>query len=227
MSSYRPPTALGILYAEDFGRDRNPPPPRPAPAPPPPAAPRGPTQADVDAACIRAVQAAQTAWSESAAERRAEALAALAAALSDAREQDAQQAEALANGIARTVLSMLVGTLPHLCRGHGDNEVRAIMRRLAPVLARDTRLVVRVHPGLIDTLADDIATIDDSLALNIELRPANLPPGDIRIAWEDGSLARDTGAICAAMRDTLAQLGLDADPSENLVHPSRSLAHVQ
>ena len=213
--------ALGILYAEDFSHERAAakPAPKPPPAPPP-----GPTQADVDAACIRAVQAAQNAWGGSAAERRAEALAAIAAAITDAREQDALQAELVANSLARAGLAMLAGVLPHLCRNHGDTEVRAAVARFVPVLARSTRLVVRVHPDLIGVLADDIAALDDGVAGNVELRPANLPPGDIRVAWDDGGMIRDTAAIRTAMQDTLAQLGLDAHPSETTQTGSLALA---
>ena len=218
-----PRTALGILYAEDFSNDRAAP--KPAAKAPPPPPPPGPTQADVDAACIRAVQAAQNAWTESANERRAEALAAIASAMAEAREQDAMQAELLADGIARAALSMLAGILPHLCRKHGNAEVRATVARLAPILARSTRLVIRVHPDLIDVLASDVAAIDD--AANVELRPANLPPGDVRVAWEDGSMTRDTAAICTAMQEILAQLGLDAEPSEAHATPTGSLAHAQ
>lgn len=214
-------TALGILYAEDFSHERtaSKPMPRPPAAPPP-----GPTQADVDAACIRAVQAAQTAWSGSADERRAEALAAIAAAITEAREYDASQTELLAQAMARTVLAMLAGVMPHLCRNHGDDEVRAAVARFVPILARSTRVVVRVHPDLIGVLADDIAAIDDSVAGNVELRPANLPSGDVRVDWEDGGMARDTAAICSAMQDTLAQLGLDAAPSETTHTGSLALA---
>ncbi len=224
MRDFRP-AALGILYAEDFGIDpaAAAPPPSPEPPAPPPLC-----QADIDSACVRAVQAAERAWSDSAAERRAEALAAIAEGLSQAQDDAAAHIEAVSEGVARTVLSMVAGILPHFSRSHGDAEVRALVDRLAPLLARSRRLVVRGHPGLLDQLAGDIAALDEPLAANIELRPANLAPGDVRIAWEDGSFSRDTAAICTAIQDGLAQFGLlAAVPPDHFETRTGSLALAQ
>lgn len=217
-----PRAALGILYAEDFSLEHVVPPPDPEP-PPLPAI----TQADVDAACIRAVQAAQAAWAESAAERRTEALASISAGLKDANDSQARAAEAVADTLARATLAMVAGMLPHFCRAHGDEEVRAIVQKLAPILGRRARLVVRVHPGLIETLADDVIAIDDSLAPAIDLRPANLPPGNAHLTWEDGSLVRDTAALRSAMQEALARLGLDAGTPSVLEPCPGSLALAQ
>ena len=216
MDSYGAPAALGILYAEDFGAPREKA--RSAFAPAPAAAPAL-TQADVDAACMRAVQAAQLAWSGSAEDRRTEALASLAASLAEARQEADRQQEILADAVARTALSLLAGALPHLCRRHGDDEVRALVEAIAPVLAPAMPLVIRAHPELIGLLADDIATLDEDLAARIELRPANLAAGDVRITWDNGSLTRDTEAIRAALQDGLAACGL-LDPLPTTLQPA-------
>ena len=218
MDATRPGLALGILYAEDFGRPPPPPSPKPAPATP------SLTQADVDAACIRAVQAAEIAWSGSAAERRAEALAALAASVQAAQTEAAARAEAVADGIARAALGALAHVLPDAARKHGDAEVRALLRRMLPMVAAQTRVVVRVHAGMIGELQEDLAQMDD-LADQIEFRPANLPPGDARLSWEDGGLVRDTAAICAAIIDGLAQLGL-IDPPSPAPQPKHERSHA-
>jgi hypothetical protein len=215
---------LGILYAEDFGTEKRPVKQPTKPAVPPPQPPPQLTQADIDAACIRAVQSAERAWSSSAADRRTEALSALAAGLAEARQEAADHAEAVAEGLARTVLTTLAGALPHFCRTHGDAEVRALLARFAPLLAPSMRLVVRVHPALIDSIAADLATIDDALASQIEFRPANLPPGDVRLSWEDGRLVRDTAAICTAMHDGLAALGLIGMSPQSVESGSLELA---
>lgn len=220
MDAHTRPAALGKLYDEDFGSERlkAAPAAKPEPQPGPPPI----TQADIDTACIRAVKAAEHAWSTGTQERRAEALAALAAGLSEARQEGARHAEAVADGIAQTALSLLAGALPHLCKNHGDDEVRALLARLIPVLAPGAQLVVRVHPALIETLAADLAALDDDLAAHVELRSANLPPGDVRLSWEDGRLVRDTSAICTALQDGLAALGLiDLDLIKpSLIEPS-------
>lgn len=218
MDGFRTAGALGILYAEDFGRD----PPSTAPAP---AAAAALTQADIDRACIRAVAAAQDAWSDTDDARRADALVAVRDGLAAIRQQAAEHAEAVADGIARAALSALAAALPHVCRAHGDAEVRALLRHVLPLVAARARVVLRVHAGLIDALRQDIERFDDTLIDQIELRAANLPPGDVRLNWEDGGLVRDGAAIRAAIEDGLTQLGLlDADPSDT---PTGSPAHAQ
>jgi len=228
MNAFSRSNAAGILYAEDFGElppsgapqrpPRQPswPPaavPEPAPEPLPKSLPPL-THADIEAACIRAVQAAEQAWSEGAAERRAAALETIGMRLDEALAQAKQQAEALADGLARTFLGMAATALPALCRRHGDAEVLALLHRILPLAASSGGVVVRVHAGLIQTLAIDLALLDDSLADRVQLRAANLPAGDVRITWENGGLVRDTGAIHAAMQDCLLQLGLlDVDPT--------------
>lgn len=229
MDTFRSSRALGILYAEDFGAEIQDEPTL-SEAPPAPPPPPELTQADLDAACIQAVQAAQASWSNGAEQRRAELLATIAASLAASHASAAEHAEAVADGVARAALGMVAGALPHLCRAHGDQEVRVLMQRLAPVLAPRARLVVRVHAGLIDTLRNDLETLDDTLIANIELRPANLQPGDVRLSWEDGSLVRDTAAIRGAMEESLAQLGLlDPAPAPGVptLVSDRSLALAQ
>ena len=222
-------SGAGILYAEDFGEPQASSPlaamrPMPAPPPAPHAAPPAPAlcQADIDAACVRAVQAAERAWTEGAAERRTIALETIGALLSEAAGAAAQQTEALAEGVARTVLGLVSAVLPDLCRSHGDAEVRALLLRLLPVVGQAGGVIVRVHAGMIETLASDLAGLDDTLLETIQLRAANLPPGDVRLSWEAGGLVRDTACIRDAVQDCLLQLGL-LDP----IPEPRSLAHVQ
>lgn len=219
---------LGILYPEDFGIEVEPPPPEPEPPPPPPL-----TDADVDAACREAVAAAEAAWADSATARRTTALETLAAGLATARRDADAQAEALAEGLARTTLSMVAGALPHLCRTHGDAEVTALLHALLPALAARTRVVVRVHAGLAALLEDDLARLGDGIEDQVDLRPVNLAPGDVRLSWEGGTLHRDAATLCAAMTDALAGLGLfvpeaapPSPPPTPVPHETRSLAHV-
>ena len=221
---------LGILYAEDFGLEPEPPPePEPTPLPI--------TAADVDTACSNAVAAAEAAWADCATARRTAALEMLAAGLATARRDADAQAEALADGLARTTLALVAGALPHLCRSHGDAEVSALLHQLLPVLAARTRVVVRVHAALAALLEDDLAhlgaTLGDALVDQVELRPVNLPPGDVRLSWEGGTLHRDSAALCAAMTDGLARLGLfvpetapQAPSALPATHETRRLAHV-
>lgn len=231
MDEFRSNGILGILYAEDFGLEPEPPP-DPEPEPPSPL-----TAADVDAACSIAVAAAEAAWADCATARRTAALEALAAGFATARRDADAQAEALADGLARTTLALVAGALPHLCRTHGDAEVSALLHQLLPALAARTRVVVRVHAALAALLEDDLARLGDGLTDQVELRPVNLAPGDVRLSWEGGTLHRDSAALCAAMTDGLARLGLFVPepvpqppaalpPTPPATYETRRLAHV-
>jgi hypothetical protein len=207
MDGFRSAGAAGILYAEDFGQEQ-----RPMPPPSAPDAPPRLTQADIDAACIQAVAAAERAWAASTAERSAETLGAMRAAIAGLHQHVAEHAETVADGIARTALSAVAGALPHLCRTHGDAEAQAMLQHVLPLLARRAQVVVRVHSSLIEAVQADIGAFDETLASQISLRAADLAPGDVRLHWEDGGMARDGAAICAAIQDGLMRLGL-LDPA--------------
>lgn len=205
---------LDILYAEDFGILEE------STLVPGPvlAEPFEPvlTQADVEAASAAAVAAARDEWERSALQARTQALGALAASLATA-ETDAQElAETVAESVARSVLSLLASALPDLCAAYGDNEARALVRRFLPTLHLEQRVTVRVHPSLVEAVQRDVALLDEELAAKVGVLPAALAPGDARVTWADGTLTRDTKAICAAMQDVLSQLGLlDPDPITN------------
>ncbi len=228
-NEYRSSAALGILYAEDFDAE----PEQPAPAPEPAAklrpvpepqpelapelmpeakAPQAMPRADVNALCIRAVEAAQAAWADSAQERRTLALEALAEGLASARHDSEEAAEAVADGVARTALAMVASLLPELCKSHGDQEVRLLVKTLLPLIARTGPVVIRVRPELIDLVRTDIDTLNDGAFETVELRAANLSAGDVKLSWDEGSLARDSAAIRKAIEDSLAQLGLTNAP---------------
>ena len=170
------PGAFGILYAEDFGVDPEAPRAAAAVTAPPPRPVL--TQADVDAACIQAVAAAQVAWEREAACMQAEALRSIGTGLGAVRAEAEARAAELGEALARTVLAQLHAMLPALCQAHGDREVRALTRHLVRLLASEARVVVRVHAGLVDALQEalgaEAAQVSDTLA--VEVRPANLPP---------------------------------------------------
>ncbi len=224
-NEYRSSAALGILYAEDFDVEPEQPAPTPAPAaelhprpePQPEPAPEAKasqaiSRADVNALCIRAVEAAQAAWAESAQERRTLALEALAQGLAAARRDAEEAAEAVADGVARTALAMVASLLPELCKQHGDQEVRLLVKKLLPSIARTGPVVIRVRPELVELVRTDIDALNDGAFEHVELRSANLSVGDVKLSWDEGSLARDTAAIKKAIEDGLAQLGLTEAP---------------
>ena len=206
MPTHRTTRLTGILYAEDFGELAS-------LKPPPTPVARPLTTADVDQACIAAVAAAQRAWAESAQERRTTALETVASTLGRLQAAAAAHAEEVADGVARVLLGTIAASLPALCRTHGDAEVRALMREILPVLGNAGVVVVRAHAGVLEHLAADLAGLEEPLRTVVELRAAPLPPGDVRLAWENGGLVRDGAATQAAVQDCLSQLGLIDPPS--------------
>ena len=199
---------LGVLYAEDFDEAD-----APRPAAEPEVIEPSFTLAELEAARAEGREEgerrAMLDRRANAAQAGADALAALAAAMAEAREEARLLAEAAAEAVSRTALSMLGGALPAFCSRHGDGEVRALVRQLLPMLAREPRAVVRVNPHTLPGVQAELAAADPELAARITLIPTDaLPPGDLRASWDEGSLTRDSAAIGAAMRRALAELGL-------------------
>lgn len=224
------PGFVSILYAEDFDDEAPPPSPSPEePAAEPEPAPPSYTQDELEAAqraaCADAVQAARAEWERSSLCQRTQSLAAIAAALSGTQNEADALAEAVAEGTARTVLSVLAGLLPDLCARHGAAEVRALLRHLLPTLTQQPRITVRVAPAALDGVREDLALLDEDLVAAITLTAAPLAPGDARVTWTDGSLARDQAAIRHAVSAALTELGLlDPVPTQT---SQRSLAHAE
>lgn len=232
--------AIGILYAEEFGIDthttapstapsRTPPrPPSRPSAPPPPPPPPVLTRADMAAACDNAVAAARLAWAQADDARRTAALEALAAGLTEMRAEAHAYAETVAEALAGAALAAVAALLPQLAATHGLDELRALQASLLPALARAAPVVIRVHPTLIDPLQADIDAMPDDVSSHVELRPANLPPGDARMDWPDGCMTRNAASIQAAIIDGFSQMGMLPAPIPTpTTTPEKELHHVQ
>lgn len=215
-----PPTGfVGILYAEDFDE----PAPTENPLPPENPAPPALTQADLEAACAEAVRAAQAEWQASAAQAHRAAVANMAAALAEIGQTAERATLAAAEGTVSTVLSMVNGLLPAFCREHGPAEVRALLGRLLPTIRSRERIAVRVHPDLVAPLRRDVEALDGNLSGLIDVLPASLEPGDVKVTWENGALTRNTKQMLQAVTDALSQLGL-CPPTETPA--KRSMAYA-
>ena len=216
---------FGILYAEDFDE--------PAPgiaaaaqeAPPPAPAI---TPSDVQDACANAVRAARLEWQASQDQMRLAALTSLSAALTEVREAGEQAALAITEETVGALLSMLSGVLPHFCREHGPAEARALAARLLPTIRSSTRIMVRVHPELVQSMQREVGSLEPEVAATIDVVAAPLEPGDVKVNWENGSLSRDTRQIMQAINDALSQVGLNLPIEQQPVGISakRSLAYA-
>lgn len=215
---------IGILYAEDFDDVADPAAsaadaPDPAELEPPPL-----TQDDVDRECAAAVAAARLQWASEAQQRRATLLGTISTALDQARQAAEEIALATAEATATAVLAMLAGALPQFCAEHGPAEVRALLERLLPTLRSEPRVIIRVHADLVQELQREFVDRQTEFGGTLTVLPAAVEPGDVKIEWENGALARDTRQILQAMQDALGQLGL-YPPRETT--PKRRMAHAE
>lgn len=208
---------LDVLYAEDFDD--------PGILPDAPVVPLAPSfsLADLEAAqadaCRSAVSAARSEWEASASNLRASSLDRVAASVAAAQEGARLSVEEAAIETAKAMLSLLTGLLPHLCRLHGDVEVRALLRVLLPQLTQQPRIVVRVHPAVLDGVREDLRRLDSEIAAVVSVSALEtLARGDARVGWTNGELRRDGDAIAGALRAGLAELGLLEPP-----HPDPGL----
>ena len=205
-SSPNPTNFLGILYAEDFDEPHH----AQQEAERTTSEPERPplTQADIDAACVAAVEQARLEWTSEQERNRTTTLATIGTTLANIRDTCEHTTLACAEGTVTTILSLLTGVLPEFCRQHGPTEVRALLGRLLPVIQSQTKIAVRVHPDVVSLVQRDVGELDPDLASMIVVTAGPFDRADVRVAWEHGSMTRDTQQIMQAIQDALGQLGL-------------------
>ena len=152
---------------------------------------------------------------ENHAETSRQLLERVAVALNDAARESARVAEAGAEAVARLLLGMLAAVLPALCARHGAAEVAALTRSILPALAHAPRVSIRVSADALETLRAEVLRLDPELRARVEVTTSDaVPPGDVRIAWQDGCASRETARLWQAIGEALAPIGLlDAMPS--------------
>jgi len=200
------------LLLDDF--DAPPAPPAPEPAPDPEVIlPTHPEEA-LRAARAEGFAEGQRTAQEAAARARAgdvsAALAGIAARLDDAAAQAAAVADASAEAMMKLIVAVIAAGYPSLRERYGGQEVVRLARRLLPTLEREPRVVVHVNPAQAAEVAAELAGED-----RVTVAPtASVPPGDARIAWQDGGAVRDAAAAWSAITDILGPLGLLPDTAQ-------------
>lgn len=196
------------LFAEDFDVS-----PAAKRVPEPELIPPGFSAADIAAARAEAwaeghaAGVAEAAGTSAAQTRRM--LESLATILRETRDQAAATAERTAEQIARLVLDSVAGVLPAMCARHGEAELRALVGRLLPALARELSVAVRLNPAHIPALMRELDQLGPDLAERVQLIPVEaIPPGDLRASWQDGVAVRDTRELCGQIRAVLETSGL-------------------
>lgn len=205
-SSLNPTNFLGILYAEDFDEPHD----AQQKADPKPSEPERPplTQADIDAACVAAVEQARLEWAGEEERNRAATLGAIGTTLASIRDTCEHTTLVCAEGTVTTILALVAGLLPEFCRQHGPTEARALLARLLPIIQSQSKITVRVHPDVVALVQRDVGELDPDLASMVVVTAGPMDRADVRVAWENGSMTRDTQQIMQAIQDALGQLGL-------------------
>lgn len=198
-------TRSGTLFAEDFDL--------PQAAPEPEVIEPLFSAAELTAAREAAWQDGHAAGMQQAAESDAaatrQAVAAIVAQFAEERAAAAERAESSAEIIAQLLLGSFAAIFPALCARCGDAEVQALVRAVLPSLTQETAITVRVHPRTAPAVAQEIARLDPDLSAHVQMLDCDaMPPGDVRIAWRNGSAARDAAALWQQVADVLAPAGL-------------------
>ncbi len=200
---YRPAALTGVLYAEDFDEA----PPRDAPeiiAP-------GYSADDVDlareeghAAGLEEARAEHTAIQSALCSA---ALTAIGDAIAQGRADAAEVSRQMAQDIAGTLLALLRAALPATAARLAADEIAALLEILLPPLSQAPCVTVRVHPSLLDSIAEQLVPFPGVSASG---DPA-LAASDVAVAWEDGHARRDWAALWRHITAALAPFGLPAD----------------
>ncbi len=151
-----------------------------------------------------------------AAEQLAGKTAAMAASIDDARRQAISESVTLARAIARKLAATLIAREPAA-------EIEALIVDCLASLNAVPHLVIRCRPDLADAVRDiatqRIAASGFSGRL-VVLGDPEIAPGDARLEWADGGLARDVRHLEAQVDQRIAEYfaarGIPAaGPTEN------------
>lgn len=140
-------------------------------------------------------------------------LTALEEQLGAAQYQAAHEADRAARTIAHLLIQALMKMLPAACARFGASEIAEVARAVLPALRQEPRVVLAVHPALAAEVEAELARLGDGVKERTVLAPSDaLPPGDVRITWQDGSAARDTTDLLRQIAALFAQYGLMEAP---------------
>jgi len=106
----------------------------------------------------------------------------------------------------RLALAIAKKILPSLAAQNGTKEIEALIDDTIREMAREPRLVVRVHEAEFDALNEKIQAIATQRAFTgklIILADANVAAGDCRVEWADGGVERNTPAALDAIEQTV------------------------
>jgi flagellar biosynthesis/type III secretory pathway protein FliH len=117
-------------------------------------------------------------------------------------------ADEAAHALGRLLLAAFGAAFPALSAAYGDAEAAALARTLLPALGAEPSVVISAAPraaSLIEAYLDAAGeTATQSGVPRIRVVPTDtLPPGDLRVAWDQGEAIRDARALWAAIEAML------------------------
>ncbi len=118
-------------------------------------------------------------------------------------------ADEAALALSRLLLAAFGAAFPALSAAHGDAEAAALARTLLPAFGAEPAVVINAAPraaSLIAAYLDAAGTsaTPPSGVPRIRVVPTDtLPPGDLRVAWNQGEAVRDARALWAAVEAVL------------------------
>lgn len=158
----------------------------------------------------------------------------LGAAIEEAKETARVMATVVAEELTQAIIAMTATFLPTLCASQGAAEVIAMVKRLAPALRLEPKVVIRVHETMLLQVEETLLSLAPELRRSMEISPlANCSLGDVHISWKDGYASRTVTEIEAHLLNALKELGLGIisetksidllAPKDRGVNPARSL----
>jgi hypothetical protein len=106
-------------------------------------------------------------------------------------------------------MESLAAVFPTLCSRYGDAEVRAVARTVLPALTQEPAITVRAHPCTAKIVGQEAKRLDPELAAHVHVVESDaMTPGDVKIAWHNGTAVRDAAALWGQVAAVLAPAGL-------------------
>jgi len=104
------------------------------------------------------------------------------------------------------VIAIAKKILPSFTARNGITEIETLLNDTIREMAREPRLVVRVHEGEFDAVNEKAQAIATQRAYSgkvIVLADAEVAAGDCRIEWADGGVERNTNTTMSAIEQTI------------------------
>jgi len=114
------------------------------------------------------------------------------------REQDTQTRQ--------LVLAIAKKILPDFTAKNGLQEIEALLGDTIRDMAREPRLVVRVHENIFDTVNERVQALATQRAYPgkvIVLADPEVASGDCRVEWADGGVERSTQSTWNKIQETI------------------------